>query len=110
FFEDFDPAGRRILVVGCLRGRDPREMLEALRADDFDQVICCPAPSPRGRPAAEIAHAARELGCDDVQESPSVEDALDAAVVGAGPDDAVLVTGSLYVVGAARPHLRRRLP
>ena len=25
-------------------------------------------------------------------------------------DDAVLITGSLYVVGAARPHLRTVLP
>jgi folylpolyglutamate synthase/dihydropteroate synthase len=23
FFDDFDPAGMRYLVVGCLRGRDP---------------------------------------------------------------------------------------
>ncbi len=44
FFEDFDPAGRRILVVGCLQGRDPREMLSALRADEFDLVVTCTAP------------------------------------------------------------------
>ncbi|MEY4361696.1 MAG: folylpolyglutamate synthase [Actinomycetota bacterium] len=110
FFEDFDPAGRRILVVGCLRGRDPREMLEALRADEFDLVVCCTAPSPRGRPAAELADAARAVGCDVVVEQDSVESAIDLALAGAGPDDAVLITGSLYVVGAARPHLRHRLP
>ncbi len=28
FFDDFDPVGRRILVVGCLREKDPDEMLE----------------------------------------------------------------------------------
>ena len=39
FFEDFDPEGRRILVVGCLQGRDPREMLGALRADEFDLIV-----------------------------------------------------------------------
>ena len=110
FFQDFDPAGRRVLVVGCLRGRDPREMLEALRADEFDQVMCCTAPSPRGRPAMELADAARSMGCDEVSEHRTVEDAIDAALAGSGPDDAVLITGSLYVVGAARPHLRRRLP
>jgi len=110
FFQDFDPAGRRVLVVGCLRGRDPREMLEALRADEFDRVMCCTAPSPRGRPAAELVDAARSIGCDDVSEHRTVEDAIDAALAGSGPDDAVLITGSLYVVGAARPHLRRRLP
>ena len=28
FLEDFDPAGRRLLVIGCLKGRDPFDMLE----------------------------------------------------------------------------------
>ncbi|MGA0879509.1 MAG: bifunctional folylpolyglutamate synthase/dihydrofolate synthase, partial [Ilumatobacteraceae bacterium] len=41
YFEDFDPAGARVLVVGCLRGRDPDELLAALRADEFDRVVCC---------------------------------------------------------------------
>jgi folylpolyglutamate synthase/dihydropteroate synthase len=39
----------------------------------------------------------------------SVANAIDTLLNGAGPDDAVLVTGSLYVVGAARTHLRQRL-
>jgi len=46
FFEDFAPEGRRILVVGTLR--EPTAMLEALRADDFDVVVACTAPSPLG--------------------------------------------------------------
>ena len=108
FFEDFDPAGRRILVVGCLRGREPVEMLEALRADEFDVVVCCTAPSPRGRPASELAEAARSIGCDDVRVVATVEAALDEARHEAGADDAILVTGSLYVVGAARPHVLDR--
>jgi len=108
FFHDFDPAGRRVLIVGCLRGRDPAEMLAALRADEFDQVVCCTAPSPRGLPAADIARAARELGCDEVREFGRVDDAIDHALSHLSADDAVLVTGSLYVVGAARAHLRRR--
>lgn len=110
FFEDFDPAGRRILVVGCLRGRDPDELLSAFRADDFDQVLCCTAPSPRGMPAGDLVEAARRLGCDDVSEYSLVDRALDVALSIAGSDDAILVTGSLYVVGAARAHLRSVLP
>ena len=49
FFDDFDPEGRRFLVVGTLR--DPEAMLAALRADEFDIVIAATAPSPRGVPA-----------------------------------------------------------
>ncbi|CAN5434353.1 folylpolyglutamate synthase/dihydrofolate synthase family protein [soil metagenome] len=109
FFEDFDPSGRRILVVGFLLGRDPREMLSALRADEFDVVITCTAPSSRGMPAGEITAAARALGCDEVFEIPVLEEAIDRARAIAGTDDAVLITGSLYVVGNARPYLRKTL-
>lgn len=110
FFEDFDPAGSQVLVVGCLRGRDPDELLAALRADEFDRVVCCTAPSPRGLEAEEVGNAARRLGCDRVDVVADLESALRTAWVGAGPDDAILVTGSLYVVGAARVHLRSILP
>ena len=110
FFEDFDPAGRRLLVIGCLKGRNPDDMLSALRADEFDMVVCCTAPSPRGMPAQEVADAARRLGCDDVATVASVEGAIDRALQEIGPDDALLITGSLYVVGAARPYLARVLP
>ncbi len=107
FFDDFDPAGRRIVVVGCLRGRDARDMLSALRADEFDVVITCAAPTARGMPVGELTAAARAIGCDHVIECETVAAACERAMRLAGPDDAVLVTGSLYVVGAARPVLRR---
>ncbi|MCU1390785.1 MAG: folC [Ilumatobacteraceae bacterium] len=110
FFEDFHPEGRRILIVGCLRGRDPVQLLSALRADEYDLVYCCTAPSPRGLPAAELAAAARANGCDDVIEMPTVSSACERASEGASVDDAILVTGSLYVVGEARPYfLKRRM-
>jgi dihydrofolate synthase/folylpolyglutamate synthase len=82
-------------------------MLSALRADDFDFVLTCTAPSPRGMPASELTAAAKALGCDEVIESETVEQACDRAVRLAGPDDAIFVTGSLYVVGAARPFLKK---
>ena len=105
FFQDFDPDGRRILVVGTLR--NPDEMLAALRADEFDIVFACTAPSPRGVPATDVADAARRLGCDDVYVFDSVEAACQRAMEDADGDDAILVTGSLYTAGAARPVLQR---
>ncbi|MBI4936473.1 MAG: bifunctional folylpolyglutamate synthase/dihydrofolate synthase [Actinobacteria bacterium] len=109
FFEDFDPAGRRLLVVGCLKGRDAREMLSALRADEFDTVFVCTAPSPRGLPSEEMYAAAKAIGCDHVVRSDTVERAIDKARTDAMAEDAILVTGSLYIVGAARPYLRDSL-
>jgi dihydrofolate synthase / folylpolyglutamate synthase len=107
--EDFDPAGKRILVVGFLTSQDPAEMLSALHADETDIVIACTPPSPRGRPAKETADAARALGCANVMMTDTVSKACDRALANADSDDAILVTGSLYVVGEARPHLQRVL-
>ena len=108
FFGDFHPEGRRILIVGTLR--DPDEMVAALRADEFDVVHACTAPSPRGVAGVEVARAARRLGCGDVYVHNSVEAACKAALGSADGDDAILVAGSIYVAGDARPALRRYAP
>ncbi len=99
--EDFTLGGSLVLVVGLLSGRDPVEMLEALGARDAGFLIACTPPSPRAIPAAEVAAAADGLGV--VAEAvPDVTDALRRALALATSEDLVLVTGSLYVVGAAR--------
>jgi dihydrofolate synthase/folylpolyglutamate synthase len=102
--EEFGSASSEILVVGMLRGKDPVDMLDALGARRARLVIACPAPSPRTQTASEVADAARALGIEAV-ETESVPEALEEAVRRAGSDDLILVTGSLYVVGAARATL-----
>lgn len=109
FFDDFSPEGKRILVVGALKGRDPQMLLSALRADEFDVVICCTAPSPRGISANDLGGAAKQMGCEQVVMCETVEAACDKALNIAREEDAVLVAGSLYVVGSARTYLRRKL-
>ena len=106
FFNDFQVEGRRLLVVGMLKSREPRELLGALRADEFDIVVCCTAPTPRGTQANEVATAAREIGCDEVLSIDDIDAALLYAYRQMRGEDALLVAGSLYVVGAARPVLR----
>jgi dihydrofolate synthase/folylpolyglutamate synthase len=102
--EGFVRTGQLVLVVGVLAGRDPREVLETLGADDAD-VVCCTPPSPRGLPAAELAALVRDLG-GSAEVVPDVGDAFRAGLARAEPDDVVLVTGSLYTVGAARAAAR----
>ena len=109
FFDDFSPEGRRIAVVGQLMGRDPELLLSALRIDEFDLVVCCTAPSPRGMSGEEIAQSARAMGCDEVVVCSTVEMACSRALKDARAEDAVLIAGSLYVVGSARTYLRRNL-
>ncbi|MET0144589.1 MAG: folylpolyglutamate synthase/dihydrofolate synthase family protein [Ilumatobacteraceae bacterium] len=103
FFEDFHPEGRRILIVGTLR--EPTAMLEALRADEFDVVIACTAPSPRGVDVRDVAKAAVELGCDEVLAADTVREACEIAMRMSDGEDAILAAGSLYVAGEARPAL-----
>jgi dihydrofolate synthase/folylpolyglutamate synthase len=110
FFEDFQPAGMSYLVVGCLKTRDVRELLSALRVDEFDVVLTCTAPSPRGLDSSVVAAAATDLGCDEVIVCSTTEQAVERALRLAGGDDAVLIAGSLYVVGAARPAVRLLQP
>jgi dihydrofolate synthase/folylpolyglutamate synthase len=107
--DDFDPAGDKIFVVGLLRGHDITDMLGNLRIDEAAAIVCCTPPTPRAYPASELAAVARSLGCDQVLTVPDVAQACDRALALAGADDAVVVTGSLYLVGAARPHLRKVL-
>jgi dihydrofolate synthase/folylpolyglutamate synthase len=102
--EDF--FGRRVVVVmGCLRGRDPSELLRGLSQSPISAVLGCQPPSPRGQPGAAVVSAATGLGLV-AEECSDVADALQRALELAGADDLVLVTGSLYVVGSARSLLR----
>jgi dihydrofolate synthase/folylpolyglutamate synthase len=109
FLDDFSISGSRVLVIGTLRGRDPEEMLVALKAHEFDAVICCTAPSPRAVEADVLARTATAIGCEVVAISESVEDACDRGLSRLTASDALLIAGSLYVVGSARSHLRRSL-
>jgi dihydrofolate synthase/folylpolyglutamate synthase len=109
YTSEFHPEGGLTLVVGMLGGRDPDETLAPLLALRPRRVICTRADSPRSVPAADIAAAvARGLG-DHVAEVRTVDDvdgAVRRAVDLVGDDEALLVTGSTYVVGAARATLR----
>jgi dihydrofolate synthase/folylpolyglutamate synthase len=109
FFEDFNTQGRKILVTGALRSRNPEDLLLSFRANEFDVVITCMPPTPRGLPAEEMAKVAQSIGCGDVRVTDSVEKACQAAINLAQDDDAILVTGSLYIVSAARPYLLSHL-
>ena len=99
--EEFAGVDRRVVVLGLLQGRDAVEMLEALDPSHVALVVACPPPSPRALPATEVASAAADMGLQAVAAG-SVPEAVALARAHAGPEDMLLVTGSLYTVGAAR--------
>ena len=109
---EFDVAGTRHWVLGLLAGRDLDEMLDAFGVRPGDPVVACTPPSPRAVAAEELAAAvsARGVAADAVPDvGAAVERALrsaEAAGDGAGGGDLVMVSGSLYTVGAARTACR----
>lgn len=104
--EDFAAAEKVVLVMGCLRGRDPAELLEAIGPERCHLVVACTPPSPRALPGAAVAGAAQRVGLPGV-EVDTMDEALERARASAGEDDLVVVTGSLYAVGAVRALVRQ---
>jgi dihydrofolate synthase/folylpolyglutamate synthase len=97
--------GPRTFVVGLLREKEPREMLAALGVDELEGLlVCCRPPSPRGLEASMVAKAAIELGLPEerIEVVDRVEDAVSTALLATPADGQIVITGSLYVVGAAR--------
>ncbi len=99
--DEFDVAGRRVLVIGMLGGRDVVEMLESLDVRNADLVIACTPNSPRAVPAVDVAAVVRAMGVM-VEQIDDVPTAVQRAIDVSTEDDVILVAGSLYVAGAAR--------
>ncbi len=99
--DEFDVAGRRVLVVGMLGGRNVVEMLESLDVRNADLVIACTPNSPRAVPAVDVAAVVRAMGVM-VEQIDDVSTAVQRAIDVSTEDDVILVAGSLYVAGAAR--------
>lgn len=101
------PDRRIILVCGVLKDKDLSLLMRGAMSR-AETVIATRPESGRARPVQELAEMARGftanvLALDDLTE------ALDLALDLAGPDDAVVVAGSLYLAGPARSVLRDRL-
>ena len=102
--DDFAAVPSTVVVLGMLAGRDPDAMVEALELTAHDVVLATTPPSPRALPAAEVAEVVARAGLE-VEVVPDVVEALGRARAIATSEDRIVVTGSLYVVGAARAAL-----
>jgi dihydrofolate synthase/folylpolyglutamate synthase len=99
--DEFAVEGNTVAVVGMLSGRDPSAMLAALAPAGVATVVACPPDSPRALPVAVLAEAGRALGLTVLEEA-SVHDALAVARGLVNARGLIVVTGSMYTVGAAR--------
>ena len=96
--------GRRIhLVFGVLADKDYLSMIRRLFPHCSSVRLVAP-PNPRALEPSKYFVAARAL-CPNTTAYGSVGAALEAARAGASPDDLVLCTGSLFLVGCVRQML-----
>lgn len=105
--EEFAANPGRIIVIGLLKGRDPGAMLDALEAERAKLVIVVTPPSPRAMAPDDVVAAAMQRGIPAII-ARTIANAIDHALEEAENDDVVLITGSLYLVGAARAILKPR--
>ncbi|MGX8692567.1 MAG: bifunctional folylpolyglutamate synthase/dihydrofolate synthase [Clostridia bacterium] len=94
------PDRRRILLIGVLRDKDYRGMLDVL-APAADAFVCVTPDSPRALPAEELAEELRRYG-KPVTACASIREGVSEAQDQAGDDAAVCAVGSLYMAGEVR--------
>ena len=91
--------GKVLLVLGVLEDKDLEGIAAAFGPIARRAVAAAPR-TPRARPAAEVA-AALAPYCP-AEAADDVGGAIERALALAGPEDTVLVTGSLYTIGEAK--------
>jgi dihydrofolate synthase / folylpolyglutamate synthase len=97
--------GRKLAIVfGAMRDKAIGEMAQIL-FPIADAVVLTHAASPRAATTEEIREAAARTGCEPLLED-DVPRAVERARELAGADGLVVVTGSIYVVGAAMDALK----
>ena len=102
--ERFLPGVPITAVMGMMRDKDSNTALHRL-APCFTRILTVQPNNPRALSAQELAEVARRY-CPQVQAMPSVEDACRQALLEARHEKgAVVVCGSFYLAGEARPVL-----
>ena len=98
--EEF-PTTKWHLVLGVMGDKNVELIVERLKPI-LSGVVTTAVDHERAVPARHLAETVLKLVDVPVLYSDSVEHAVDMARAEAGPDGAVLVTGSLYLVGEVR--------
>jgi dihydrofolate synthase / folylpolyglutamate synthase len=87
----------RVAVIGVLEDKDAAGMLETL-LPHFDRVVFTRPSNPRALSPATLVTLAEKLGGPPSETVPKARAAVTRARELAGPDGAVLATGSIYLI------------
>jgi dihydrofolate synthase/folylpolyglutamate synthase len=90
------PAAKRHVVIGFVRDKDVAEALAMFPKDNT--YYFCAAAIPRALPVEELHALATSMGIHGAA-YPSVADAVNAARAAMAPEDALLISGSFFIVG-----------
>lgn len=100
------PGKKYTLIVGMLATKDVDKSF-ALLLPQVNRIYAT-QPDVLGKPvlpAEQLADQLRALAPGlDIVCMPHVPEAIDAALAAAAPDDIILITGSLYMLGKVRPY------
>ncbi|HTL46613.1 MAG TPA: folylpolyglutamate synthase/dihydrofolate synthase family protein [Verrucomicrobiae bacterium] len=99
---------KRVLVFSVARDKNSDAMLKIL-SGFFDTAVLARMGSPRSQETAVLLAQARKY-FNNVFPAARFPQAWGLAKQVAGPGSLVVVTGSLYWVGEARAHLKKRIP
>jgi dihydrofolate synthase/folylpolyglutamate synthase len=102
--DSFD-SPRTIAVVSILEEKDAHGFFAELSQAPVDQVIVTKSNSPRAMDIANLSNIAREY-FTTVTNAPSVFSAIEAAKKLVAPDGAIVVAGSITLVGEALKNLQ----
>lgn len=98
-------AAQKNIVIGFVKDKDVRAALTQFPADT--NFYFCNAQIPRALPAKELEAIAQELNLKG-SSYPTVAEAVKTAKQNMGSEDALLITGSFFVVGEALNFLEEK--
>ena len=103
-FRDLYGSQEVILVVGFLRDKPVQQVCAPLRDGlNVTAIVCCTPPTPRALPAEEAVLELQQLFPDiPVEAVPDPEEAVRGVLQLREEGQAVLVFGSMYIVGIAK--------
>lgn len=98
--DEIFPGVRRIAIFGAMKDKDIKGMLGTL-IPVISYLITTRVRSSRSAEPTEISELARSMGMKELCETSGLPEAMERAYKVSSPNDLILITGSLYLIGEA---------
>lgn len=99
-------ANKKYILTGFAKDKDVQAVTSYFPKEEL--IYTCQAQIPRAMPVAELSEIFKEKGYQ-VYTGSSVEETLEKIITQLEPDDALLITGSFFVVGEALAYVDEKL-